>query len=41
MRSQTRALSFNMAYIMVHKISFRMNGWSTLYVLLFSQIRLL
>ena len=41
MRSQTRALTFTLVYCMLHKIFFRMNGRSTLYVLQFSQIPML
>ena len=41
MRSLTRAQNFNTAYSRLHKISFRMNGRSTLYILQFCQIILL
>ena len=41
MRILTRALTFKLVYCMLHKIFFRMNGRSTLYVLQFSQILLL
>ena len=36
-RVQTRALTFNIAYSMLHKISFRMSGRSSLCELWFSQ----